>query len=102
MDIREDIREDIRKALDIREHIMVQGHRDGRREGLREGRKEGRQEGRQDIAFNMLEKKLDIPLISEVTGVSKKEIKKLRNRDDIMDIREHIRAKGHWHGKKKA
>ena len=43
------------------------------------GRKEGRQEGIQQVIANMLKKKLDISLISEVTGMSAKEIKKLKN-----------------------
>ncbi len=44
------------------------------------GRWEGRQEGRQEVVLNMLKKKLDISIISEVTSLSEKEIKKLKNR----------------------
>ena len=51
----------------------------GRWKGRQEGRKEGRQEGRQEVILNMLKKRLDISLISEVTGLPAKEIKKLKN-----------------------
>ncbi len=55
------------------------GLRKGRQEGERKGRREGRQEGRQEVVLNMLKKKLDTSLISEVTGLSEKAIKKLKN-----------------------
>ena len=52
-------------------------------EGLEKGRKEGMQKGmqkeRQVVALNMLKKQLDFSLISEVTGLSEEEIKKLKN-----------------------
>ncbi len=51
----------------------------GRWEGEREGIKKGRQEERQQVVLNMLKKKLNISVISEVTGLSEKEIKKLKN-----------------------
>ena len=38
-----------------------------------------RQEGRQEVVLNMLKKSTDISFISEVTGLSEKEIKKLKN-----------------------
>ncbi|MDE0119118.1 MAG: Rpn family recombination-promoting nuclease/putative transposase [Bdellovibrionales bacterium] len=47
--------------------------------GRWEGRQEGRQEERQQVVLNMLKKKLDISVIAEVTGLSEKEIKKLKN-----------------------
>ena len=47
------------------------------------GRWEGRQEGRQardkEVVLNMLKEKTDISFISKVTGLSEKEIKKLKN-----------------------
>ena len=50
---------------------------------LNEARREGRQEGRQDrdreVILNMLQKKLDASLISEVTGLPKAEIIKFKN-----------------------
>ena len=51
---------------------------DIREEGRVEGRMEGRMEGRQQVILNMLKKKTDISFISEVTGLSKKEIQKLK------------------------
>ncbi len=61
---------------DVREIIKEKGRWEGEREGL----KKGRQEGRQEVVLNMLKKKLDISIISEVTSLSEKEIKKLKNR----------------------
>ena len=49
-----------------------------RSKGLEEGRAEGRAEGRQEVVCSMLKKKLDISLISSVTGLSEKEIRKLK------------------------
>ena len=56
--------------MDIREEIRM--------EGRQEGRMEGRQEGLQKVVLNMLQKKADISFISEVTGLSKDEIRKLK------------------------
>ena len=62
---------------------LRKGRREGRMEGLQEGRMEGLQEGRmerdKEVILNMLKKNLDIKLVSEVTGLSVKEIKKLKN-----------------------
>ena len=62
-------------VMNIRELIKEKGIW----EGERKGRKEGRQEERQQVITKMLKKKLDISLISEVTGMPAKEIKKLKN-----------------------
>jgi len=55
----------------------------GRQEGLMAGRQEGlmagRQERNQQIILNMLKEQFDIAAISKVTGLSEKEIKKLKN-----------------------
>ena len=56
---------------DVREIIKEKG----RWEGLRKGRREGRQE----VVLNMLKEKVDISFISKVTGLSEKEIQKLKN-----------------------
>ncbi len=56
--------------MDIRDYI--------KEEGRQEGRQEGWQEGRQQVVLNMLKKKTDISFISEVTGLSEAEIKKLK------------------------
>ena len=57
------------------EYAKEQGLKAGRQEGLAEGR----QEERKEVILNMLKKNLDIKLVSEVTGLSVKEIKKLKN-----------------------
>ena len=43
------------------------------------GRWEGERKGRQEVVLNMLKEKADISFISKVTGLSEKEIKKLKN-----------------------
>ena len=69
--------------MDIREEIRLEGKLEGiqkgRQEGMQAGRQAGRQEGIKSIIFNMLKKKAKIPFISEMTGMSEKEIKKLQN-----------------------
>ena len=60
---------------DVREIIKEKGHWEGERKGL----KKGRQEGRQEVVLNMLKEKADIAFIAKVTGLSEKEIKKLKN-----------------------
>ena len=65
------------------QNILQKGEYMGIREELREeGRMEGRQEGRQErnkqVILNMLKKQMDIDIISEVTGLSEKEIQKLK------------------------
>ena len=61
--------------MDIKEHFKEEG----RVEGIQKGRKEGIQKGRQEVILNMLKKKADIAFIAQVTGLSEKEIKKLKN-----------------------
>ena len=60
---------------DVREIIKEKGRWEGERKGLRKGR----QEGRQEVVLNMLKEKADISFISKVTGLSEKEIQKLKN-----------------------
>ena len=66
-----------------RQEGMQQGRQEGMQQGRQEGIEQGMQQGRQDrdreVVLNMLQKGLDISLISEVTGLSPEEIKKLRN-----------------------
>ena len=47
---------------------------DGYNDGKQAGKKEGKKETATSIAKSMLDKKMDIPLISELTGLSKKQI----------------------------
>ena len=80
-----------------REEGREEGHKVGKEEGLKEGRKEGKEEGRKegkeegikegreegakrnscDIAKRMLEKGIDVETISELTGLTEKEISEL-------------------------
>ena len=61
--------------MDAIKHIEERGHI----KGLRKGIQKGRQEGQQKVILNMLKNKLDIKFVSKVTGLSLKEIKKLKN-----------------------
>ena len=57
----------------------------GKEEGLKVGREEGRAEGAKqksfDIARRMLQKGIDIETISELTGLTEKEISELNRID---------------------
>ena len=55
----------------------AQGLEAGRAQGLSQGRTAGRAEERNELAKKMLEKKMDIDLISELTGLTKEEIESL-------------------------
>ena len=48
-----------------------------RSDGRKEGRKEGAKEREKSIAKSMLDKKMDIPLISDITGLSEAQIVRL-------------------------
>ena len=56
------------------EQRMYEAKRDGREEGLTTGRKEGRKEAKLEDAKKMLEKKIPIETIEEITGLTKDEI----------------------------
>ena len=58
--------------------LKDQAYRDGKDEGREEGRKEGILTEKQTIAKSMLEKNMDISLISELTKLSKEEIDRLK------------------------
>ena len=51
-----------------------QGHKQGLKQGIKQGIKQGAKDEKKSIAKSMLAKKMDIPLISELTGLSKKQI----------------------------
>ena len=51
----------------------------GKQEGRMEGKMEGRMEERQMVIAKMLQEKMQISVISKVTGLSKAQIKKLQN-----------------------
>ncbi|MBP1903563.1 putative transposase/invertase (TIGR01784 family) [Paenibacillus turicensis] len=62
------------------EASMLEGAKQvGMREGMKEGMKEGLKKGVIEVAKNMLELKMDITTIANVTGLSEDEISKLKN-----------------------
>ena len=76
------------ESLLVKEGILTKGghmnaieriKEEERWEGRQEGIQEGIHKGRQAVILNMLKKKLNVSLISEVTGLSEEEIKKLKN-----------------------
>ena len=60
-----------------RETGREEGHKVGKEEGRKEGREEGAKQNSCDIAKRMLEKGIDIETISELTGLTEKEISQL-------------------------
>ncbi len=62
----------------VMETAISEGLAKGRAEGRAEGRVEGRVEEKIEIARNLKKKGLDITLIAETTGLSPKEIKRLK------------------------
>ena len=65
--------------MDARDYFKEEGRQEGWKKGQQEGRLEGRQERDKEVVLNMLQKKLDISVIAEITGLSEAEIKKLKN-----------------------
>ena len=61
------------------EHVFEQGMEKGKVAGIAEGMEKGMEKGMQAVALSMLKKHLDVSLISEMTGLSIGEIKKLKN-----------------------
>ena len=57
---------------------MKEAVKKGLEKGIKQGRKEGREEEKLLTAKNMLNKKLDINLISEVTGLSISDINNIK------------------------
>ena len=75
------------KSMEIIEEAREKARRDrmairdfALEKGMKQGKEEGREEEQTKVILNMLKKKTDITFISEVTGVSVKEIKKLKTR----------------------
>ena len=60
-----------------KEEGLKEGHKEGKEEGIKEGREEGAKQKSFDIAKRMLEKGIDIETISELTGLTEKEISEL-------------------------
>ena len=83
-DLSESGYESLLKETKEREHrdqlaIKALARDEGLEEGRQAGMKEGRQAGMKTVALNMLKKSADLSFISEVTGLSVAEIKKLKN-----------------------
>ena len=57
----------------------TKGRAEGEAKGRAEGEAKGKAEERIEIAKNMLSKKMNLKLISEITGLSEAEIKQLKN-----------------------
>ena len=60
------------------QYSLDKAREEGEKKGLHTGRREGRQKGLQTVVLKMLQKSTDIAFISEVTGFSKQQIKKLK------------------------
>ena len=58
--------------------LKDQAYRDGEEAGEKKGREEGILTEKQTIAKSMLEKNMDIELISELTNLSKEKIEELK------------------------
>ena len=78
---------DLRDRLDYensfkwaRSDGLKQGRAEGRAEGEAKGRAEGRAEGMEETAVAMLREKIDILLVSKVTGLSLDRLKALQTR----------------------
>ena len=71
-----------RDTIMWQEYYKEKGLKDGRKLGLKQGREQGLEQGReqerQTMVLNMLKKKTDISFISEVTGLSKEQIEKIK------------------------
>lgn len=67
------------KAIRDEQAVYDKGIDDGIEQGIKQGIKQGKKSSKIEIAQNMLSKKMDISLISEITGFSIEEIKKLKN-----------------------
>ena len=61
------------------ERGIEKGIEEGRQEGMERGIEKGIEKNQQEVILNMLRKGTDISFISEVTGCSEEEVKKLQN-----------------------
>ena len=69
-----------RRAIEKnKEKGRAKGQAEGLEKGMQKGIQKGMQKGTQAVALNMLKKQMELSVISEVTGLTKKEIKNLQN-----------------------
>jgi predicted transposase/invertase (TIGR01784 family) len=79
----------VREMNSSRNEGYAEGEAKGRAEGIEEGRAEGEAKGREEgiasekikIAKSLLNQKVDLNIISQSTGLTKEEIKKLEIKD---------------------
>ena len=57
--------------------LKEEGEMLGEKKGIKKGIKQGAKEREKSIAKSMLDKKMDIPLISDITGLSEAQIVRL-------------------------
>ena len=62
----------------IQEGIQ-KGRKEGLEKGIQEGLQKGIQKGRKEVVLNMIKNKIKTSVISKMTGVSEKDIKKLKS-----------------------
>lgn len=65
-------------VLDMIDRENMKIYKKGRTEGKKEGKKEGKIEALIDVAKKMINEKLSIEKIIEITGLNKEEIEKLK------------------------
>ena len=75
----EEAKEKARRDQAVRERDSFNsGMEKGLEKGKAEGIQQGMEKGKTELVMNMLENKLDISLISKITGLSEKEIHQLK------------------------
>ena len=69
---------DINTLLFDQDYVTQQVQKAIREEGERDGEKRGRRAGKREIARNMLKENMDPGLVQRMTGISAKELERLR------------------------
>ena len=69
---------DINTLLFDQDYVTQQVQKAIREEGERDGEKRGKREGKREIARNMLKENMDPGLVQRMTGISAKELERLR------------------------
>lgn len=73
-------RQELEKMLQIRDLRETKVYQEAREEGLEQGLEQGRVETRQKIAERMLRRKIPTADIAAFTGLSAKEVERLRKK----------------------
>jgi len=69
-----------RLLVEAEESTLEESHQEGIRKGIEKGKIEGEELKAREIAIEMLREGLEIGLISRITGLSEKEVKRLRDK----------------------